>query len=452
MRTLSLSLALLLAGPLAQASGQLDPRFGGDGVLTIETSATDAGTDHLYGGLIDAAGRYVGVGRATSGALEVGSVVRVGPGGLLDPGFGAGGIAHIAPLQGYSNLFLNQIAEQPDGKLILAGTNLEDAFRRAYVCRLRPDGSPDPQFGTGGCVQPPFWADSNVDLLLAMVLQPDGRILLLGLTDADNGVGESETVVARLDSDGTFDSCFADVSCQHGGIVIEPEPGSFFPQAMALAPDGRIVVAGTAFDAGSNQMAALRLLPTGGIDPAFGNGGVRLVAFDQGGANSDVAKTVTVAGNGAVLLAGDVQTGNFGTLTGVAALDANGAPVAAFGSGGKTLLFFNDVAPQHVATQIALQDDGKLLVAGYTDGPELTDCALARLLPDGELDPVFAFDGKLSIDGGLGNEPARTDRCFGLDAAGGAIVLFGARPPDGGDSDAMMLRFDQDGTFRDGFE
>ena len=455
---LCLAMLAAFAAPVF-ASGQLDPRFDGDGVLVVEATVPES-FDVLNAGLIDAAGRFVGAGRGfETGFGGFGSVVRVSSGGVLDTIFGNGGFVRVVPLAGYSSLTWVDVAEQADGKLILAGYAGEGGIgpgnnSRAYVCRLMPAGSLDASFGNAGCTQPEFWFESNNDKVYAMQLQPDGRIVLVGWTTI-NGINHNY-VVARLDSDGSYDGCFGDITCQTGGLLIEPEPlPNFEPNALALAPDGRIVLAGFSQD-GGRDMAAIRLLPTGEVDQGFGNGGHRLVAFNEGGTDADEAQAVAVNGNGSIVLAGTVTNG-FGRHIGIAKLQANGNLDPSFGTGGRRTTFFNDVSPSHIPTRVLFQADGKLLLSGFTDdtqfaGPSV-DCGIMRLLPNGQFDLVFGVDGKLNIDGGRGLEQPRNEGCSGLAADGRSIVLFGERIPNGSTNySSLFLKLDQDDLFRDGYE
>ncbi len=465
MRATLLCSALLLASPLAAASGQLDPRFDGDGIAVFEASLSNGSFDRFNAGLIDRAGRYVGAGSAGGNGDGDGSVLRVFPNGAIDTSFGEGGIARVPPLEGYGSVTWVDIAEQVDGRLVLAGKAANGPGGNdpghAYVCRLMPNGALDPSFGDGGCTQPEFWFSSEIDNVAGMVLQADERIVLVGTSDVEADGLPYEYVVARLETDGSFDLCFGDINCQSGGLLLAPEPPSdlpgFVPHAVAMAPNGRIVIAGNASGPQSKDMAVIRLLPSGLVDVGgFGNGGHRRVEFDLGQTNFDDARTVAVRGDGSIVIAGIITT-TTGSLTGVAALNATGTLINDFGTGGRVQLFFDDVSPIHTPTRVQVQADGKLLVAGFTDDPndgfDPSDCGLVRLLPDGELDPVFAASGKLTIDGGLGPEDLRPDSCNGLDHDGRSIVLFGWRRPGAvSDQDSMMIRIEQDDLFRDGFE
>ena len=446
------------------ASGQLDPDFNGNGVLFID-AAPNSGFDRFEAGLIDVAGRYVGAGRANATDGFTGLVMRFMPSGQPDAAFGIAGKVRIPPVAGFSNIFWSDIAELPDGQLIVAGRASDspspNGLGPALVCQLLPNGALDLSFGDDGCALPAFAPGSERDRIYKIALQTDGRLVLLGTTDA-SAEFSSEYVVARLDVDGSLDACFGDVTCQVGGVLIEPEPeadvGTFTPYDLALAPDGRIVIAGGSSGNQGSDMALIRLLPTGSVDVGgFGNGGHRLIAFNEGGNNLDIGRAVVVRSDGSIVITGTVNT-SFAVLAGIAAVDAFGAPIISFGINGRRLYFFNDVSEGHVPTAIRLQDDGKLLVAGYADydlgaSPDSDDCGVARFLPNGQLDPVFGFSGVNTLDSNGGVDQNGQDLCYDFDADGRHIVLFGQRVDTlGGSVDSLLMRLERDGLFKDGFE
>lgn len=455
----SLLLAAALAAlPTAAAaeSGRLDERFDGDGVRIVAVESGFSGFDRLTAGLVDAQGRYVGAGN-TTGATARGFALRVTSTGALDTAFGEAGVASIAPPPGFNVIRWSDIVEHEDGRLLLAGhaTFLggNEPFERALLCQLTAAGDPDPGFGEDGCVVPTIAQDSNLDRIIALALQPDGRAVALGRVAADIDPNP-EYFVARFEADGSLDACFGDAACLGGGVLIDPEPDlpGFDPRSVAIAPDSRIVLAGGGAGMGTLDMAAIRLLPTGTVDEGFGNGGHRTVGFNQGGVDLDRAEQVLVTPNGRVLLVGEVST-DLGRLGGATALDANGNLLASYGDAGIRLFFFNDVSLSQIPTEARLQADGKLVVAGHTaDVSTYGDCGAARLDADGDLDPVFGVGGYIGIDAHLGEEPAALDDCLGLGLGRGAIVLFGSTGPDGSNRDSLLIRLDQDGILRDGFE
>src|SRR5262245_42305337 len=125
------------------------------------------------------------------------------------------------------------VVQQSDGKLVVAGTGL--ASTDFALVRYLPDGSLDTSFGSGGTVTTSFSAAA--DLALAAALQPDGKIVAAGLK-ASGLTGD--VALARYNSDGSLDASFGS-----GGLVATAvSPQGDGANALALQPDGKIVVAG----------------------------------------------------------------------------------------------------------------------------------------------------------------------------------------------------------------
>lgn len=458
----SLLSGLACASSVGAASGQLDPSFDGDGLLIqgLVTVDQTQNSDRLYAGLIDQAGRYVAVGDAPPSPEAAALIVRRLPTGQLDPSFGDGGVARLPKATGFGDVGLRDVVEQPDGKLVVAG-RAADALGLgnpsvARLCRLEADGTLDPDFGDGGCTTPLFDPTSDADSIEALALQDDGRIVAVGLTSPNAGALRS--LLARFESDGSFDLCFANTLCQSGGAMIDFEPvgfDSFRPADVAIDSLGRIVVAGVT-ESGPRDFVAVRVRPIGALDSVgFGNGGARRVAFDQGGNDFDRATALVVRDDDSIVMTGTVEA-DVGTLAGIAALDAAGTPIATFGDAGKRVYFFDDVSIDHVPSGLIEQADGKLVVAGYVDyfatGASYNDCGIARFSADGDLDPDFASSGVGLIDSSFGTPPQRVDACTDLASDGRRLVLFGYSGEFETISDSLMARIDQDGVFANGFE
>lgn len=453
----SIGISLACACAPAHASGRLDPRFDGDGV---RIEALGLQFESLRDVLIDPQGRHVATGYASTEVLPgVGIVQRVLRDGTRDASFASDGVATILPLKG-PFLSFEAMARQPDGRLVVAGNLFDQGTIAIQACRLLANGAPDPQFGDGGCRIVPLWFSSSEDRLIDVALQSDGGIVLLAETDQDEIAEREDWAVARLLPDGELDPCFGDPTCTGGGVVIEPEPESdlpvLFPRSLAVDASDRILVAGIGRrEPGSDtDMAVVRLSPGGAVDPAFGDGGHRLVDFALGGVfvDSDDANAIAIGGD-AIYLAGEAES-DPGPLAAIARLDDAGDLDPTFGGDGRATLFFNDVYPDHRITALRVQADGKLLVGGVTEDPfaSQVDCAVARFRVDGTLDPVFGIDGKFAADAALGEGPAAYDYCEGLANDGRAVVLVGYRETSGSNYDTLQLRLDEDDLFRDGFE
>ena len=233
-------------------------------------------------------------------------------------------------------------------------------------------GTLDPSFGTAGKVGLTGVGFSGA------VLQPDGKVVAVGTAGGD-------FVVARFNIDGSADTTF-NVT---GSRTVDMGGATDAANAVAIQADGKIVVAGTD---GAN-FAVLRLNADGSTDTAFDADG--RVNIDFGG--TDVAKAVVVQGDGRIVVAG-----TNGTDFALARINpADGSLDTTFTTTGKQMVDLGGVAD--MANAVAIQSDGKLVVAG-TNG---LDFAVIRLNPGGSLDTNFDGDGKLTLDLGGGADTAR---------------------------------------------
>ena len=225
----------------------------------------------------------------------------------------------------------------------------------------------------------------------AVAVQPDGKIVLAGYTRpappppsparAPDGDENLDFVVARLDSNGSLDPTFGTDGVVRTPIDLIPN-GADLAWAIALGPDGSIVVAGEAAQVGStHDFAFVRYTSTGALDTTFSDDGIQTV--DIGG--PDIALGVAIQPADQKIIAVGAA-GPFTTMR----LQADGDLDSTFGSGGLVQTSLGDLAAQDIASAVALRPDGKIVVAGTAD---LGDFAVVRYLSDGELDPGFGAGG-----------------------------------------------------------
>jgi len=250
-------------------------------------------------------------------------------------------------------------------------------------------GALDPSF----VPSPGAEQSGGVNHVLCSHVLPDGRILIGGLFTSYNGV--ERRGIARLMPDGSLDNSF-DPGSGAGGTAV---PGV---EAMAVLPDGRILVAGD-FTSWNGAFAGriARLNADGSVDPTF----------TPGGAANAVIKDMVLLPDGKILIAGAFTafTGTFRSR--IARLDPNGALDSTFdpgdGPGGsiRTILNMN------------VQSNGRIYVTGYFESfAGASRPRVARLMANGGLDATFSpgigpnatvfsaalqFDGKLIIGGGF---------------------------------------------------
>jgi uncharacterized delta-60 repeat protein len=227
----------------------------------------------------------------------------------------------------------------------------------------------------------------------AIALQPDGKIVVAG--GGSHGSGNSDFALARYLPNGTLDASFG----SNGTVLTDFLYDSAY--ALVLQSDGKIVVAGDSCDNNWEgcDFALARYLPNGTLDPSFGSNGKVLTDFGSG--SYDVAHALALQPDGKIVVAGgSVASGNSDFA--LARYLPNGTLDASFGSNGKVLTNFgSDSSDSDSANALVLQSDGKIVVAGYVYAYLSSDfalVALARYLPNGTLDASFGSNGKVLTD------------------------------------------------------
>lgn len=342
--------------------------------------------------------------------------------GDLDPTFGVGGLAEpFAGMEGY----VNALARQTDGKLIAVGWRGHEWA----IARYTSDGKHDPTFSGDGEITIDF--SDGRDEATAVVIQPDGRIVVGGI--ARNPTW-SDFAVVRLNADGTMDTTFSD----DGKVVTQLTTDSRVHDdisSVLLQPDGKILAIGTtAYNNG--QFTAVRYLPSGEIDSAFG---IKILGYNSGSA----CGAACLQPDGRILIAGRslVRSGHGdGTQFTMCRLLADGTLDMSFGSSGWEIWDPTPAGGGESATSIVLQQDGKILVSGTSN----ESAAVMRYHSSGPTpDGSFSGDGKLLIPpaGAIGYPSveciARPD---------GKMLLAGWRP-DIGPAGWCLARLTPTGTF-----
>ncbi len=188
----------------------------------------------------------------------------------------------------------------------------------------------------------------------------------------------------------------------------------------------------------------------GGLDLPFGTSGLVDVAFDLAGSKADTANAVAVQRDGKILVVGSAQNGPTDVDFAITRLNANGTLDTSFGSKGIVAIGF-DLGGSNIdrATSVVVQNDGRILVAGFAqiDAAGDYDFAIARLTATGELDAAFDTDGRQTIAFDFAGS-TNDDRATGISLdANGRIVLVGTvARATAGDTDFGIVRLDSEGS------
>lgn len=392
--------------------------------LPLVDDALVEGPETLTLSLVDVAGC------ADAGALSTTTVTLVDdepappgpPSGTLDAGFGSAGQVASYGIGGAPAA----MALQSDGRIVMAGGSTSDFVLARYLA----DGTLDASFGTGGVVTTDIAGSFQQEQAHAVLVQPDGRIVVAGTARPAGGGQTLVVALARYLPDGTLDATFGT-----GGKVFDAaQPGTAF--AIALQPDGQLVIAGEAPVTGNpndfSDLLLARYDASGRLDLGFGLGG-RVVADVVGG--NDRARNVLVLPDGRIVASG-MESGLFNTEpTLVMQVLPDGRPDPAFGTQGKLRL-----TGALVGWALARQADGKLLLGGSSEFGPAARAAVLRLAADGSLDTGFGTGG-LAVHPFTGN----TDIARALVVQPDGRILVAGRT-GGTNRNTAAVRLAADGT------
>jgi uncharacterized delta-60 repeat protein len=377
---------VLIAGTSHNAyarNGDLDPAFGSGGKIVTDFAG---GSDYGRSVAIQADGKILIVGTSDSHA----ALARYNADGSPDQTFGSGGkvVVQLYP----TGEGLTEVVLQPDGKILAAGSPSQG--QGFILARFDPNGGLDPGFGTGGFATATF--GDQIAEAEGVVLQPDGKIIVIGSSGAGYGSELNDFAIARFNADGSVDQNFGS-----GGKLKTHFSGQFNTGTRAaeavLQPDGKLIVAGSYKNEGTfREIALARYNTNGTLDNTFGGGGMLSTAF---GGNAH-GNAVRLQSDGKIVAAGYFETARHNNDMALARYDANGALDTTFGNGGKVIkdLFGSS---DDIAYALSIQRDGKLVAVGRTGQYPNFRVGVARFNSNGDFDSGFGNAGKVLTDFGL---------------------------------------------------
>jgi uncharacterized delta-60 repeat protein len=402
--TLVLTIVLTnLQNPAWAADGDLDTSFGGgDGIVTTLRAGTD--DNESYSVVIQGDGKIVVAGYSWIGSISRSdfALVRYDTDGTLDTSFGTGG--QVTTNFGSSSE-IRSITLQSDGKIVAAGVSDDNfaiarynsngtldntfsgdgklttdigSFDGIYSIAIQSDGKivavggsgnnfAIARYGTNGDLDNTFSGDgklttdfgSSLESFESVVLQSDGKIVAAGYSDGN-------FALARYGTNGDLDNTFSidgKVTTNLGAIE---EINS-----IALQSDGKIVAAGYS---GSDFFIA-RYKTNGDLDDTFSGDGIVTTDIDS---SDDGLNSVVVQSDGKILTAGYTDNAGFSYLMVIARYNTDGTLDLTFSGDGiqTTAVGSSDDS----ATAIALQTDGKIVAAGYSEYGSGFEFAVVRYL------------------------------------------------------------------------
>ncbi|MFZ1043449.1 MAG: hypothetical protein WCA79_15275 [Anaerolineales bacterium] len=374
------------------SDGTLDTAFGMNGVVTI------SGINQGKGVVIQTDGKILVTGNPTNSRVEFG-VARLNSNGSLDTSFGTNGIAShsIDPNSNFDPGNVRFVALQSDGKILVAGEeilvccNVSTLFQ---VIRYNSNGSLDRVYENDS---------GNENDITALVIQPDGKILLAGNSYDGNAPGYRMAFV-RLNPDFTYDSTL------DGGGPLPTDFGNvgFYDYSIALQSDGKIVAVGQLGCTFSGscptpgyKFALARFNSNGSTDTTFGTNGMitnnfSLMADLTNDPGSEQLKNIVVQPDGKLIVGLDTFDGSHYHFL-LARFNSNGSLDTSFGTNGEIATSFG-TSDDHLHC-IILQPDGKIIAAGSTNNGTNTGIALARYVVANVNSVTATFISEATNDG-----------------------------------------------------
>jgi uncharacterized delta-60 repeat protein len=367
---------------------------------------------------------------------------------MLDVTFGNGGKV-VTPVNDTSTA--NDVAIQPDGKIVVGGSSTLSGTRYFTLVRYNTDGSLDNSFGSGGKVINQIGILSAVNHI---ALRSDGKIIAGGYSSYNRqsnstiDFGSHAFTIARYNNNGNLDSTFGkngtdttvmiqgwgeikkllikpDGKILTAGVISRPTfdylPGlaQFKPNGsldslfgnngkvegsrylnditdVELGKDGKIYAIGNSSSYMNGDFVMVRLLPNGMMDGTFGTNGA--VITDMGNAyyREELATGLLILPDSSIVLAGYTGQGTSFNTFALAKYKVNGTLDSTFGTVGKVTTQISNL--HAYATNVVADSAGRLIVSGYTYSASQQDFLMARYLANGKLDSTFGSNGVVTTD------------------------------------------------------
>jgi uncharacterized delta-60 repeat protein len=387
---LAAALAIASAAIASSDAGTLDRSFGEHGKVLTRFAFRAGHPRHIFlpratSVVIDSRNRAVGVGTANRKF----ALARYTKDGNLDHSFSGNGKVETQVSARHRDAYSKAYAGAIDshGRILAAGFATAKLYSlRIALARYKPNGDLDKSFGDNGEVRTAI--KGNEAWARAVAIDSEGRIVVAGI-----GPGDS-FVLARYKPNGKLDKSFG-----AKGTVSTYFTDFDGAEAIAIDSRGRIVAGGYA----KRDLALARYEPDGKLDPSFGDDGKVRTNF-PGLAEAD---SVAMDSQDRIVAAVDShQPGNAHHFA-LARYSEDGSLDGSFGNGGEVTTDFE--GSSSVAQDVAIDARGRIIAAGRAASPGHRKFALARYLPDGELDPAFSHDGKTFTTFGSGKKVQGAD-------------------------------------------
>lgn len=380
-----------------KGDGSMDSTFAEAGVATTLILENDI----LQSMKILKNGNILVMGTSSDTINSYAAVARYKSNGSPDSSFNSDGIATITlpgQLQGCT-----LAGVLPGGRMIVAGSTVIDSMTRHFLSRVNRDGTLDSTFGTDGVRF--LEADGKPLEIGSILLSPTGAIVFTGTKPLD-GSADAEVVLARYDSNGAAEATFAN----NGLLALNTTPGYDLGGGLDIQANGNIVYGAIGIYAPDIGMApsrgfmVLRSTASGLLDSSWGGDGITEAPTGSG---DNTALSMTQQKDGKILVAGPCYNGSNSNFS-VARFSSDGVPDASFGNMGSATTNVTDGDLLMQWGLLEVQSDGRIILGGEKVVGSVYLVALSRFTKDGELDKTFGTDGMVVTTHSDGDDGAYT--------------------------------------------
>lgn len=354
----------------------------------------------------------------------------------------------------YASDNVHAMCVQPDGKTIIVEDTPDNAW---LVARFNKDGSYDSNFGNAGLRRIDFGDDPTAG---GVALQSDGKIVIVG--SAKTILNNSYAVAARLTANGNLDTSFGfnmGGGPGYGKTYAQIDTPTYYGSLKGFATacgvnirgDNSILIGGTShvhannFD--DNRFFVLKLDKTGKVIKSFGGNNTGVASYDFDGntinAGGDQAHAMAVQWDGKILLAGQ-SDGHMAVFR----FNADGSRDWGFGASGGARTGYQAGEKWSIANGVGLTQDGKVVLGGdsFSSTSGGHRWALARLNSNGTFDDSFDYDGLKFMDVNNG-----VDKIEGIVVQDDGKIVAGGEGAFGEGSQFALARFDTKGKLDPSF-
>ena len=267
----------------------------------------------------------------------------LGQSGTLDMDFGENGIA----IYDFASVnYAKDLAIQEDGKIVVVGGSREPVnFNEWHISmiRLNPDGSGDNTFLNNGIL----YEVAGEGSANSVAMQADGKIIIVGTIERQS---TNNIVLIRLNPDGSYDTSFNSSGITYTNIEEYSTGGS----SVFILPNGKILVAGTAYSTNDKGFAVFLYKQDGTLDNTFGTNGYGIIQFE----NYYSVKSAAIQTDGKIVLIGHFYDGTEYDFA-LARFTSDGYADLSFGTDGKLI---SDFGGNNLAEDVVIQDDQKIII------------------------------------------------------------------------------------------